>query len=262
MRSIKIIALFALLASIGVRCGSTGASDGLSDKQVNVAVSANLRFVMDKLKTAFEEESGIQLEFSTASSGVLASQIEQGAPFDLFLSANMEFPQKLYDKNLTSKAPKVYAAGMLVMWSKCEFAIPEKLEELPTSAVKTLCIANPKHAPYGKATVQALENAGVWDALNSVEGRIIYGESVGEVNQKTMLCAVDVGISNKSVLFSPDVEASNWVEIDTTLYTPIQQGIVITKHGAESNPTNAQRFYDFVFSEKAREILKQYGYKA
>jgi molybdate transport system substrate-binding protein len=261
MRLVRFIVIVTVFTGLLASCGLSNSDSPDENKHLTIAVSANLRFAMAKLELAFEEESGIAIEFTTASSGVLTTQILEGAPFDLFLCANMEFPKKLYEQGAATAAPKVYAAGMLVMWTTCDVTIPATLQELPSSSIRSVCVANPDHAPYGMATVEALKTAGVWDSLMQTEGRIIFGESVGDVNQKTMLCAVDIGITNKSVLFSPDVDGSNWVEIDTALYHPIKQGIVITKYGAESNRTNAQRFYDFVFSEKAREILKQYGYK-
>jgi molybdate transport system substrate-binding protein len=261
MRIARLLFCIIVITTLFTNCGSTNAGSSADNNQLNIAISANMRFAMADLELAFEKETGIVVEFTTASSGVLTTQIEEGAPFDLFLCADLEFPEKLFQSGSATTKPKVYANGTLVMWTTCDLTIPTQLQELAASEIRTICLPNPTHAPYGMAAVQALKSAGVWDSLNATNNRIIYGESVADVNQKTMLCAVDLGITNKSVLFSPNANAANWVEIDSTLYSPIQQGIVTTKHGAESNSVNAQKFYDFVFSEKAQQILKKYGYK-
>lgn len=242
---------------VGVGCNSSSESDS-SNGKVTVAVAANMRFAIDDLTAAFEEESGIDVEVSTGPSGTLSSQISEGAPFDLFLSANLKFPKKLHESGDAVAAPKIYATGLLVMWSMTDIEMPKSIENLTDDRFKQIAIADPKGAPYGAATVEALKNAGIWD---TIQPKIIYGESVGQVNQYVHLNSVDVGITNKSILLSPKMKnEGKWVEIDVSLYQPIQQGIVILKHGAETNEDNTKKFYDFMFSEKARNILVAYGY--
>lgn len=227
-------------------------------EKVTVAVAANLQHAMKEIGTAFEDKHGIRVEVSAASSGTLTTQIKHGAPFDLFISANLRYPNKLFKNGLTVEKPKTYAFGSLIMWSTENKDFSNGIKSLKEPSFLKIAIANSKTAPYGIAALEALENANLLPSLNE---KLVYGESVGQVNQYVKSGAVDVGLTSKSVLFSlPESERGSWAEIDPSLYSPIEQGIVILKQGEKNNLENSKLFYNFMFSDQAKSILTQYGY--
>ena len=227
--------------------------------QVTVAVAANVSYALDDLKKAFaKEHPGIEIRTILGSSGKLTAQIGNGAPYDLFMAANMAYPEALYRGGTAVTKPKVYAKGALALLSPTPRDFDEGLKTLLSPSIRRIAVANPKAAPYGEAAVEALKNAGLYDRIRS---KLIYGESVSQTLAYT-LHAADVGIVAKSSLFSPKLrrfeKGKNWIDIDATLYRPIDQGIVLLKQ-AQKNP-DARAFYDFVLGKKAQAIFKAYGY--
>jgi molybdate transport system substrate-binding protein len=233
---------------------------GIAQK-LRIAVAANAQFVSRILTQKFKKQSGIDAELIVSSSGKLTTQIEQGAPYDVFLSADMKYPQELYNKQLTIGKPQIYAYGSLVMWvrdlSKLgEFYNPSMLT---ISTIKKIAVANPKLAPYGKATIEVLNNLKLFDKLKA---KLVYGESIAQVDQYWLTGTVDAAFTSKSVMMLPyEKFVGVWKEVDPKLYTPIAQGIVVLKTSTGKNLKQANRFYKFLFSAKAKQIFKQYGYK-
>jgi len=233
-------------------------SEADKPEKVTVAVAANLQFAMKEIALEFEKKHHIKVEVSSGSSGTLTTQIKHGAPFDLFVSANLRYPNKLFKDGMASKKPKTYAFGSLIMWSTENQDFTDGIESLKSSSFLKIAVANSETAPYGIAALEALETANL---LTTLDKKLVYGESVGQVNQYVKSGAVDVGLTSKSVLFSlPESERGSWGEIDPSLYTPIEQGIVMLKQGEVNNLENATLFYDFMFSDQVKEILKTYGY--
>jgi len=231
----------------------------LSAKSINIAVAANVSYAIDELKHEFMKlNPDIEVRVILGSSGKLTAQITKGAPYGLFMSANMNYPDALYKNNIATTKPIVYAQGTLAFLSvkKQDFSLGLKL--LKSKNIKQIAIANPKTAPYGAATIQALKNLNIY---NDVKSKFIYGESISQTVSYTVTAA-DIGIIAKSSLYSPRMsqykKGVNWVSLDTTLYTPIKQGIVLLKYSKNSKEYKA--FYDFILSAKAKEILKKYGY--
>ncbi len=250
------IALFVLVLSYG--CGNNTASTSEGEQSVTVASAANIQFAMPDIIEAFEAATGIKVKHSSASSGALTAQIKNGAPFDVFLAANMKYPNALYKDGFSEKAPEVYARGTLVLWSLKPFDLQQGLSLLTTDSIARVAVANPDNAPYGIAAIEALKATNTYTA---VEDKIVYGESISQVNQYVSIQSVDVGLTSKSVVLSPKLQAKgHWEEVDGSLHAPIEQGIIVLKHGAENNHENAQKFYTFLFSEKAQQILTKYGY--
>jgi molybdate transport system substrate-binding protein len=178
------------------------------------------------------------------------TQIQNGAPFDIFLSANMKYPNYLYSKKLAITKPKVYAKGRLVLFSiRKKFTSLNDLQNLDTIAV-----ANVKTAPYGKAAIEVLKNAKLYE---KVKDKLVYAETVNQVISYVKNAA-DAGFVAKSSMFSPKMKQyrNKWIDIDKSLYSPINQGIVIIKDSLE-----AKKFYNFIFSKKAKLIFKKYGYE-
>ncbi len=224
---------------------------------LKVAVAANVRFAFDEIVVAYEKESGVKIIPIVSSSGKLTAQIEHGAPFDLFLSANMKYPTYLYSKKLCSSKPEIYAYGGLVLWSLNK-KITLKLENLKDKKVKKIAIPNPKNAPYGIEALRVLENRNLKDTIYK---KIVWGESISQTNQYIYSRSADIGITAKSVVLSPKMkDVGRWIELDKNDYLPIKQGIVILKNGFEKNKKLSLDFYKFIFSKTSQDILKKYGY--
>lgn len=191
-----------------------------------------------------------------SSSGKLTAQIVRNAPFDLFLSADMRYPIYLYKRGYSITAPKVYAHGILVLWSNKNIKF-SNIQILVSKKIKKIAIPNPRIAPYGRAAKESLIH---YNLYNKVKNKLVYGESVGQASNYIYEKIVDIGFTAKSIVLSPKIKNKGyWVEIPSNTYRPISQGVVILKHGSK-NPY-AKKFFNFIFSEKGKEILKKYGYE-
>jgi len=231
---------------------------GIAQK-LRIAVAANAQFVAKVLAQQFNNESGIDAELIVSSSGKLSTQIEQGAPFDVFLSADMKYPQDLYAKELTIAKPRVYAYGKLVIWARNRIDIKHGMKSLNNMMVDKIAIANAALAPYGEAAVEAMKNSYLYDQLRP---KLVYGESIAQVNQYLLSGVVDVAFTAKSVVLDPSQKKNqNWVEVTPNLYTPIAQGVVVLKSSTGESLVRANKFYRFLFSPNAKRILKNYGYR-
>ena len=245
MKHIYSVVLFCLATTL------------LHAQQVRIAVAANAQFVSQKLKEEFKKETGIDADLTVSSSGKLTAQIEQGAPFDVFLSADMKYPQELSDKGLTTDKPAVYAYGTLVMWSLQKRDLSKGLAAILNPDISKIAVANPKLAPYGEATIAALTKQNL---LEKAEPKIVYGESISQVNQYLLSGAADIAFTAKSVVLDTAMSGKgNWVEVSKLLYKPIEQGVVIIKGSA--NADTGKKFYSFLFTKKAKVIFTKYGYK-
>ncbi|MFL9833632.1 molybdate ABC transporter substrate-binding protein [Chryseobacterium terrae] len=226
-------------------------------EELQIAVAANMQFAMKDLTKKFTEHSGIECETVISSSGKLTAQIKQNAPYDVFVAADMKYPTELFKEGFTTAKPEVYANGKLVLWTMKDGVQPS-VEVLKTESIKHISIANPKLAPYGKATVELLEHFGIYKV---VKNKLVYGESISQANQFIISNAAEIGFTAKSVVLSPELKGKGkWIDLDENLYSPIAQGMVIIKRDGAENK-NAQQFYDFLFSVDAKKILQQYGYQ-
>lgn len=226
---------------------------------LTVAVAANLKYVFDDLAAEFKKETGIETQSVLNASGKIATQIRNGAPFDVFMSADMEFPEGLYKDGYAVTPPKPYAYGLLVLWTQKDVDLSKGVAGLADAGVGKVAIANPKVAPFGKQALKALD---YYKVRTEVEPKLVYGESVTQVSQYVDSKAADVGFSAKSIVVVPETAGKGkWVDVPTESYAPIAQGIVILKHGVESNGEAARKFYGFVLSGRARAIFAKNGYK-
>ena len=225
-------------------------------QELKVAAAANLQSVIKVLGAEFTKKTGVVVEPIVGSSGNLTTQISNGAPFDVFLSADMDFPQKLYASGFAQKKPAVYALGSLIICSTQNIEFDNWERMLLTPAIKKIAIANPTIAPYGKAATEALKTKGI---LSEIQSKIVTGESISQVNTYITTGSVDIGFTTQALV--KDVEGKQriyWKAIDPKLYSPIEQGMVILKHGIGN--TAAEKFYQYILSADARRILKEYGY--
>jgi molybdate transport system substrate-binding protein len=227
--------------------------------EIRVAVAANVSYAVPELKKAFLERfPDTKVEIILGSSGKLTAQIRNGAPYDLFLSANMIYPEALFADGSAITKPIVYARGALAILSPKPRNFSKGIKSVTDPAIGRIAVANTKTAPYGKAAVEAMAHAGI---LESLKSKFIHGESISQTLTYT-LKAADIGFVAKSALFSPKLshfkEGENWIEVDPNLYTPIDQGIVLLKRAQKSREASA--FFTFMLTKKARKILRDFGY--
>jgi molybdate transport system substrate-binding protein len=223
-----------------------------------IATAANVQFAMAGLVKEFAAESGISCEIILGSSGKLTAQFMAGAPYDIFVSADMKYPEALHAAGRTTGKPEVYAYGLLVLWTLREDIEPA-MEMLDDHRVRHVAIANPRTAPYGEAAREALVNYRLYEKIT---GKLVYGESIAQVNQFILSGTAEAGFTSKSVVLSEEMQnKGKWIEVDRELYSPIAQGAVIIRQDGK-DPANAEAFYHFLYSEKAQEILRNSGYLA
>ena len=228
-------------------------------QNITVALAANVSYAIDELKSTFHKKHpDADLRIIIGGSGKLKAQIQNGAPYDIFMSANMRYPEALYKEKIAITKPKIYAEGALAILSQKARDFSKGIAIIKDSKVRRIAIANPKTAPYGKAAMEALKNAKLYALIKT---KLIYGESIAQTVTYTMTAA-DLGFIAKSALYSPKMKdfqkEKNWIEVDAHLYTPIAQGIVILKHA--KNNRAAEAFYNFIISPEAKKIFKKYGY--
>lgn len=228
-------------------------------QHINIAVAANVSYAIKELVKEFNKTyPDTKVRVTLGGSGKLVAQIKHGAPYDLFMSANMKYPQVLYRHMLAITKPRVYASGSLAFLSRNRQDFSDITALLNSSSIKRVAIASPRTAPYGAATIEAFKNANIYQKIKK---KFIYGESISQTLSYT-LRASDIGVIAKSALFSPKIshfkEGVHWSEVDSKLYTPIDQGIVILKNA--KGKVGVKEFYDFIFSNRSQTILKRYGY--
>jgi molybdate transport system substrate-binding protein len=234
-----------------------------AEPKITVAAAANMSSLGEPLKVAFQAKNpGVGLDFIFGASGALTTQIQNGAPFDLFMSADTAFPEKLVKGGFAAGAVTVYASGKLMLLSTKPLPLKERgLAVLADSAIKQFALANPETAPYGKAAVEALVSAGLYE---KVKDKAVIGQNITQALQFT-LTAAGVGFVNKSALYASEVgaygkEGVNWLEVDPRLYAPIDQAFVLIKKGDDKPSAEALAFAAFLSSPEAGAIFLKYGY--
>jgi molybdate transport system substrate-binding protein len=237
----------------------TFTSLAMAAEALTVAVAANVKYAFDDLALAFTKETGIEVNPVFSSSGKIVSQVKEGAPYDVFLSADMDFPQKLYKDGQAVTVPKVYAYGKLVIWAQNDKVdIKKGLSALAEANVKNVAIANPRVAPYGEQAIVAIEKLGL---KPSIEPKFVFAENIAQVMQYVESGNVDAGITAKSLATAPEMAGKGqWVDIPADVYQPIAQGAVILRYGQANHGDAARKFYGFLYSAKAREILEKFSY--
>jgi len=227
--------------------------------EINIAVAANVSYAIGELKTEFAKSNPeTEVKVTLGSSGKLTAQIKNGAPYGLFMAANMKYPEALYADKIAVTEPIVYAQGALAYLSVKKQDFAQGIALLSSDKVSKIAVANPKTAPYGKAAIEAMKNGGVYD---QAKAKFVFAESISQTVAYAVTAA-DIGLIAKSSLYSDKMaqykEGEQWAAVDPKLYTPIKQGIVLLKNSEGSSEYRA--FYDFILSEKGKSILKKYGY--
>jgi molybdate transport system substrate-binding protein len=227
---------------------------------VTIAAAADLNDAMSELIAQFEKASGCSTRLSTGSSGNFFSQIENGAPFDVFFSADVEYPRKLEAEGLAVPGSVfVYGTGKIVLWVRNEsrLDLSKGLTALRDPSVRKVAIANPQHAPYGRAAEEALRKSGVYDV---VKDRLVLGENISQAAQFVESGNADAGILALSLAVSPGLkEEGRYAKIPENLYAPIEQGAALLRNSP--NPQAARAFLEFVKTPSAAAVLERYGFK-
>src|SRR6202011_274158 len=228
-------------------------------QSVKVAAAADLKFAMAELAAQFEKQSETKLDVTYGSSGNFLTQLQNGAPFDLFFSADSEYPKKLEAAGLTEPGTlREYAVGRIVIWTPSDSGInaaKDGWKSLLDQRVKKIAIANPEHAPYGRAAVAALKKAGIYE---QVKDKLVYGENISQAAEFVQSGNAQAGIVALSLALSPAMKDGNKWEIPADSYPAIKQAAVILK--ASKNKDAARRFLDFVKGSQGREILQRLGF--
>jgi len=226
-------------------------------EKITVAAAADLKFAMDEIATGFKQSHpGHDLEVVYGSSGKFHTQIQQGAPYDLYFSADIGYPRELAKKGFAASEVKPYAIGRIVLWSNSMDAAKMTLAVLADPKIARIAIANPKHAPYGKRAEEALRSAGLWD---KVQSKLVFGENISQTAQFVLSGNAQVGIIALSLALNPELSKhGGYYLIPDKLHEPLEQGYVITKRGA-GKPL-AKIFSDYMGSKQARRVMTKYGF--
>lgn len=227
-------------------CGSS------EENKILIATAANMQAPIQELVIEFEKTHNITCELSIASSGKLAAQIQQGAPFDIFISADTIYPNLLFRNQLTSSRPEIYGYGNLCL---CTMDSTQEISFTHDylSGIEKLAIANPAVAPYGLAAVEALKKV-----YPTFKENVIYGESIGQTALFLKSGAIESGVLAKSMQRSIQSVGGKCVDINKKFYTAIAQAVTTIKRS--KHPKASLEFQNFLLSQQGKEVLNKFGY--
>lgn len=235
--------------------------DGLStaSEELTIAAASDLNFAFKELIVEYEKATGHHVKLSLGSSGNFFSQILNGAPFDLYFSADIGYPRKLEEAGLTVPGSLYrYAVGRIVMWTGngTGIDVAKGFDVLRETTIKKIAIANPKHAPYGRAAVAAMEHFKVYE---QVKDRLVLGENISQAAQFIESGACDIGVIALSLALAPTMKArGTYWEVPAEAHPPLEQGAVILK--SSMHHESAKQFLEFMKSSPGQEIMKRYGF--
>ncbi|MBA5865432.1 MAG: molybdate ABC transporter substrate-binding protein [Nitrospira sp. CR1.3] len=227
--------------------------------EITIAAASDLNFAFKDLVGEFEKSSGHHVKLSLGSSGNFYSQIQNGAPFDLYFSADIGYPKKLEEAGLTLPGSLYrYAVGRIVIWTGYEthINVAKGFDALREPGIKKIAIANPKHAPYGRAAVAAMEHFKVYE---QVKDRLVLGENISQAAQFIESGACDIGIIALSLALAPTMKSKGmYWEVPADTHPALEQGAVILK--SSQHQQSAREFLEFLKGEKGQEIMRRYGF--
>jgi len=243
--------LLKTLIIIGLTASSVHA------EKITIAAASDLKFAMDEIIAGFSKvhiKDEVQVVYG--SSGKFQTQIRQGAPYDLFFSADISYPRELARQGQAASQVKPYAVGRIVIWSANMDGSKMTLASLADPKITRIAIANPKHAPYGKRAEEALRSAGLWE---KVQSKLVYGENISQAAQYVQSGNAPVGIIALSLALNPGLaKEGRYYLIPDNTHSPLEQGYIITKQGAGKQL--AKKFADFMNSTYVRGVMTKYGF--
>ena len=235
------------------------ASAAIAQEKLTIAAAADLQGVMPEIASRFEQQTGSKTKLSFGSSGNFFAQIQNAAPYDIFFSADVEYPQKLEAAGLTDPGSSYqYANGKLVLWvpKSSPVNLTNGMAALVDPAVKKVAIANPAHAPYGRAAESALRKAGLWDNVSS---KLVLGENISQAAQFVQSGNAEAGMLALALVLAPAMkDQGRYFEIPQDLYPPLRQEVAILKRSPHQ--ALARRFLDFLKTREITSLLQQYGF--
>jgi molybdate transport system substrate-binding protein len=257
---VYIVAMKTLISLLLLACNALApAAPPAAGQPLTVAAAADLTFVFKDIAAQFQKETGIAVNTSFGSSGNFFAQIKNGAPYDLFFSADLRYPQQLEAAGLTEPGTLyTYARGKIVLWAPngARFEVSRRFDVLLESNVHKISIADPAHAPYGRAAVAALQHAGVYD---KVRDKLVLGENISQAAQFVLSGSADIGIVALSLALAPPMRGQGkYFEIPDSDYPPIDQAVVILK--SSRNKDAARRLIDFLRRPETAELMRRYGF--
>jgi molybdate transport system substrate-binding protein len=228
-------------------------------QEITIAAAADLQFVMQEVGVRFKSETEKSVKLIYGSSGNFAEQLQNGAPFDMFFSANLDYPKQLEAAGLTEPDTFYqYAIGKIVVWvpNDSKLDVSSGLKALLNPSIKKIAIANPQHAPYGKAAVAAMQKENIYE---QVKDKFVLGENISQAASFVASGSADVGIVALSLALSPNMrDKGRYAEVPAADYPPIEQACVIM--GTSKNKSVAQQFLKFIQSSPTRELFQKYGF--
>jgi len=235
-------------------------ADSATAQQITIAAAADLHSAMQEISIGFEQEKSVKVNVVYGASGNFYQQIQNGAPFDLFFSANSEYPKKLETDGLTLPATYYeYAQGKIVLLvlSSSTLNLGEGLKVLLGPAVRKIAIADPAHAPYGRAAVAALKSQNLYER---VAPKLVTGENISQAASFVISGAADIGIIAKSLAVLPSSRSqTRFVEIPQDEYPPIMQACLVLRSSKQQKL--ARQFESYIKSSEVAKILKKYGFE-
>lgn len=229
-------------------------------QEITVGAASDLNYALKEIAQRYETQTGRKVRLSFGSSGNLFAAVQNGAPYDVFFSADADYPRKLEANGLTVPGTiYVYAEGTLVLWvpNGSKLDIQRGVAVLASPGVRKIAIANPRHAPYGRAAVAALRNAGIYDA---VAGKFVLGENISQTAQFVQTGNADAGLIALSLALAPSMtSAGKYYVVPATSYPTIEQAAVVLKSAKDK--AAAAHFLKFVKGAEGAEILKRYGFR-
>jgi molybdate transport system substrate-binding protein len=228
-------------------------------EELSVAAAADLNFALKEIAQRYHVDTGDTLKLSFGSSGNFFVQLQNGAPFDVFLSADIAYPEKLAQAGLADpQTLSPYAVGKIVLWvpKASKLDLKKGMAVLLDPSISKLAIANPAHAPYGRAAEEALKKS---DLHGRVQSKLVLGENIAQAAQFVQTGNAEIGIIAESLALSPAMkEAGRFVEVPENLYAPIRQGAVVLKSSPHTNAAKA--FLDYLKRPAAQQIMEKYGF--
>lgn len=251
--------LFVLALSAAILGQPARAADAAQPRALSIAAAANLVYALGALDSEYNKTApDVKVTTATGASGNLVAQIKNGAPYDVFLSADLDFPRALIAASQADgKTLETFAVGRLVIWTtRTDLDVSDVSTAIRSPLVRRLAVANATSAPYGRAAREAMDHLGVWaDAAP----KIVVGENISQTAQFVETGNADAGFVAMSLVLSPKLkDKGHWTEVPRDLYGAIEQGAVITAHGT-TNPS-APGYLEFLRSPAARKVLESYGY--
>jgi molybdate transport system substrate-binding protein len=249
-----------VLSASALTSASAWGQEKKSSSEVTVAAAADLSSALQEVADRYEKKTGVHLKLSFGASGALTQQIQNGAPFDLFFSADMDYPRQLIAAGAADQASLYqYAVGRLVLWVPLDSPLDldhRGMDALLDPSVKKIAVANPQHAPYGRAAVAALKHAGMYD---QIADRLVLGENVAQAAQFVESGNAQAGFVALAHAVAPGMrDKGKYWEVPADFYPPLVQGVVVISHSQHKK--EAAEFLEYIKTKETSELLRRFGF--